>query len=312
MKYFFLFIGLVVGVLLSSLLNPRGFDPNPIKNELVKAASDRERLDKLGSQVQEFYDVDFEEYKNLKSMKSKYLKANELLGKMMTLFLAELSLRISENDLKNALNTAEAIASEDDDSPSSSKECSQTQKKCPTLKELADKFGKQIVEIQEKKRVWADREKKLPNPGSVDEIDNFLKEVTMDDFFSEIAKSSFMNESKVKKMQGVFEGVLTYFDPETPDTDVLIEFDGVVEKGEVVGNRKVQLSRNGKAFSTSTGDGTQKGMRQITDSEAFFVETGKSYFQLYEISSSDLIGNFYREKSVGTFEKIGTVRLTRR
>ncbi len=73
---------------------PRNNTEETIKNELI-----------------ELTQKDFLEYQNLKSLEDRYQKADEILGKIVTLFLADLGLKLGYKPTQaSLLNTACAIS----------------------------------------------------------------------------------------------------------------------------------------------------------------------------------------------------------
>ena len=68
------------------------------QDELSKAQSNSDRFLKAQEKLKIFTEKQMEEYRALKDQKSKYLKAEEILGKMMVIFLADLSIHLSNKN----------------------------------------------------------------------------------------------------------------------------------------------------------------------------------------------------------------------
>lgn len=79
MKVGLLIIGIILGLFI-------GFQYSP---------SNR-RLKELEEHLNQWAELDIEEYLRLKKMESEYLKADEMLGKVLLIFLADLKLRLSD------------------------------------------------------------------------------------------------------------------------------------------------------------------------------------------------------------------------
>ena len=303
------FLGFSVGLFFS----PHFKTPHQSESEFNKENS--LRADSvLRKKIQELYDVDFEEYHKLKSLKAKYLKANDLLGKMMTLFLAELGLRMNSKNIADTIGEAQNLAQDIDDNLSSTESnCKMKEKKCPTLKELAENFVDKNQSKKSKEKIWVKNEEKLAFVGTDQEIEDFLKNVEIPDFFYEVTTSKMLTDERLQSIQGIFDGVLKYDHPEKADAEIYMELDGVLEKGKIVGELKIELRRDGKAFSSSNGDGDLKSFRQIPGSKnAILLSMGTGYFQLYPLGPKKFVGNYYFKKDLTVFEKLGTVKIFRR
>lgn len=67
------------------------------KEEYSKLKESSQRATELNQKVQSLSEINLEEYVTLKDQREKYLKADELFGKVMLLFLADLSLHMNES-----------------------------------------------------------------------------------------------------------------------------------------------------------------------------------------------------------------------
>ena len=90
---FTLIIGMIVGGAF--------FSKSPLEKASVVSLKSEEpaRFEELQSKIQEIHDVDIQEYLKLKEQKAQFLKANDILSKMMMIFLADLGLRMSSKEL---------------------------------------------------------------------------------------------------------------------------------------------------------------------------------------------------------------------
>ncbi|TNF00966.1 MAG: hypothetical protein EP326_05525 [Deltaproteobacteria bacterium] len=95
-----LIIGLFVGYFLphneKTEIEPKedGIHLTNLEYEELKKSSDKAK--ELEKKVQSLSEINLEEYVSLKDQREKYLKADELFGKVMLLFLADLSLHMSD------------------------------------------------------------------------------------------------------------------------------------------------------------------------------------------------------------------------
>ncbi|MBY0385209.1 hypothetical protein K2X05_08635, partial [bacterium] len=70
------------------------------------------KYENLQKKIQQIHDVDFEEYVQLKEQKEKYLKADEILGKIFLVFLAEAGLKLSQKNIQQLRSQGVALPKE--------------------------------------------------------------------------------------------------------------------------------------------------------------------------------------------------------
>lgn len=96
-------VSTVIAILFASLY----FSQNESLDELGKVVLEREELQK---QVKQFSESELDEYLKLNDQKKRYQKADELLGKVMLLFLANLGLNVSDEKKEKLEDMAQAIS----------------------------------------------------------------------------------------------------------------------------------------------------------------------------------------------------------
>ncbi len=278
------------------------------------------KLEALRNQIQDIYNKDLQDYARLKSLEAKYQSANTILSKMMTIFLAELSLKLRQHDIDKVTQPLPKSLTDQRDS-GDSKACSPQQApSCPSLKQLAKEQGKRVIDAAltttTSETQWTDKEEKLSEIKSEEDIIEFLDAVQIKNFFSEIAKASSADAKGLQKMQGSFSGTLYYDDPNTRPAEILMELDAHIENGSIVGNNEIKLSRDGKAFSHSSGSGEMKNYKKTEASDkVLFLDLGgkTGYLQLYSLDDGNtLIGNYYQQIEVSSFKKKGRAHIERR
>ncbi len=312
----------LIGVLMVSSFfigrNWRGRNSNPATSSF---SDSQQQLANIKDQFLTLYETDLQDYARLKTMEAKYQSANDILAKMMTIFLAELGLRISKNEIHEI--TAPIKQEGHNALTGSNKACGpqKSRSQCPSLSQLAREQGKQVIDLNNlnkpKKPKWLENEGKISSIESEDDAKEFLKSVEIKNFSQEIASAKNVGNSGYEKFQGRFEGTLYFDDKDKAPADVFMELDGTIdENGKVVGKNEIKLSREGKVFSHSTGNGDIKNYKKPKSSEkTFFVDLGgkMGFLQVYFLDGGNvLIGNFYRQQDVAKFSKEGIVRLYRR
>ncbi len=121
----------------------------------------------------------------------------------------------------------------------------------------------------------------------------------------------------IQPLTGVFEGVLNYDNPESnPPSDIWMSFEGSYEGGKISGVSEIKISRDGRVFSHSKGDGNIDSYKKANLSDqAIFIDLGgkMGFLQAYFINSSNtIIGNYYRQADVSDFRKAGVAVLYRK
>ena len=98
MRNFLPIVTLILGIFLGGTF----FAGSPIKKgSLATLKSEKVQPDNdLHRKLKELHDIDIQEYLSLKEQKAQFIKANEILGKMMTIFLADLGLRVGSSEIQ--------------------------------------------------------------------------------------------------------------------------------------------------------------------------------------------------------------------
>ncbi len=309
-------MGLFTAIILQSFTRPH--TPILKANEPPVVVESHLKLQRAKEKLQNLFDIDIQEYHQLKTMEAKYRKANDILAQIMTIFLADLGLRVSHADIEK-ISTSEV----DTGSPPASNEaCPKPTKvrQCPSLTEMATQAGQKLSPLSagsKRPREWVQKETLLSEVKSDQDEQEFLKDVEIPDFFFEVANAKEAGLETYQSFRGIFEGRLEYSEPEkNPPAQVYLELDAQFEDGKIVGQKIMKLSRNGEVFSNSTGNGHITDFKKPQGSgQAIFVDLGgkSGFFQLYFVNGGNtLIGNYYRQTSVSKFRIAGTARLQRR
>ena len=127
-------IGMLIPMILGYVYQVPGL--NLKASNVLSQETDHSEVREAKSKLQNLYDVDVQEYQRLKNLEAKYSKANDILAKMMTIFLADLGLRISKNDIVEmvAESQIEASAFKESNEESSHKCPDRTEPvSCPSL-----------------------------------------------------------------------------------------------------------------------------------------------------------------------------------
>lgn len=273
--------------------------PSPSADDTYKL-----KYENLQKKIQQIHDVDFEEYVQLKEQKEKYLKADEILGKIFLVFLAEAGLKLSQKNIQQLRQQGVVLPKEPEKALLEAQEAP-----CKPTKGAAGALIKEDVD-------WLKNEKIF---GADKLSEDEAKSLEIKDLFSVLKKAQPMGMGVAQKINGAFDGTITFEGP--PFVWVMqleLEVTGENSSGVVEGKYKSVLSEpNKEPFSSSNGDGTQDQFLVTENSQAIFMKlkakNKDNYIQVYITDGNrKLVGNFYEAVTLDQFKKTGTVSLTRR
>jgi hypothetical protein len=261
----------------------------------------REKYENLQKQIRKIHDVDFEEYLSLKEQKAKYEKADEILGKIFVLFLAEAGLKLAnqkEAPLKPQESTTKQAAAEIPEEP------------CKPAKAAGALGTKDDI-------AWVKHEK-IVGPGKLSEDDT--KNVVIQDLFSVLKNAKPIGLETGVKISGNYAGTIQFEGPPFLwMMNLELEVTGENDNGVIEGKSKLSLAEpNKEPFSSSGSDGNQdQFMAPDNGSQAILLKVKAknkdNYLQLYPTDNNrKLIGNYYESVSLDQFKKTGTVSLMKR
>jgi hypothetical protein len=156
----------------------------------------QEKYLRLKRQIEQIHAVDFEEYMQLKEQKEKYLKADEILGKIFLVFLAEAGLKLTQKEIKHLKQKGVTIPEPPPVSLSDGPPCPQL----PSQQSFLPKDDTS----------WLKHER-LQGANKLTEDDT--KALEIKDLFGVLKKAKNMGLAEAQKLDGTFEGAIT------PDKD---------------------------------------------------------------------------------------------
>ncbi|MGZ3732050.1 MAG: hypothetical protein ACXVCG_22710 [Bdellovibrionota bacterium] len=255
----------------------------------------------LLAKFQELTAADLEEYYRLKTAEDKYLKADEILGKVMAIFLADLGLHASQN----------AISASRSPPPS-------LHPLPPPEPRAIPLPAPKMVSLSERNRALFRTEQQLENSRDVYDESPLLRRLKLDDFNEQLrAATRFTNP------RGILSSIVGQFAGQAAVTtsgrrhnwDVTLEFQGTYGGGKGNGSSRVRMREGGKEFSDFSLRGDFPGVRQLNgDPMAILVQANSNtYFQLYYVHDLDqLTGNVYQTGTgAPDFSYVGVISLRR-
>jgi hypothetical protein len=231
---------------------------------------------------------DFEEYQNLKSLEERYKKADEILGKIVTVFLAELGLKLSFKPINPAmiegscaipLTAATPLAAATPSTMSS--EPAPTPEQTP----LAPKTSSnEWVKMERQLRTIHDEEKALEE----------LRNMQIPDFFGALTEAKNVESADDLEMNGTYVGDITFFDKKAFPSDWNIRMRIQFRSTDTAQNNSyITLSKksDNKTFSTSRSnrDGIVKqNFSRPGGSQALIVNVygDDGYVQIYPLGGN--------------------------
>lgn len=254
---------------------------------------------KINSRIKSISQNEYHDYLKLKDSAEKYKMADELLGKVMVLFLADLSL-----SLKNTPSVSADV------SLATHIESKEALKDLPKTTESKNSDVSLSLDQVSKKSI----EEKLIATVSENEALKLLKDLEIKDLLPELKNNKILSQKQLNLINGKFAGVVTFDDKKEPwriEWDVNAE----IVNGKVKGKQLMTLSNSKKTFSTSRGDGELTDFSAFAgDSSAILINSygDDGYIQLYPFASTGkFFGNYYLKEKNYIFKKIGIVFLER-
>lgn len=237
-------------------------------------------------------------------------KADEVYGKMMTLFLVDLGLRISEQQQKDldAGKTQLLMCAAQSGQASTVKPVVAAQVSTPkALTEEAE-----APKVQRFSQMPAGRFKStewtLVNSSSNSEILRNLEKVKLTDIDAFLKGAPQTGIADLQKYYGTFRGRVSAVDGSNYGS-LVVEVGPAEKVNQVTG--EVKFFREGKVQSNSAFTSDSWGYRP-EGYQGNMVSMGDRYLQIYKIESSDKIaGNFYERLPNGTTKLIGSFVLNR-
>lgn len=273
---------------------------------IVKQVDDfeyRDKYNQLKEKVGVLAEVDYSEYVRLKESEEKFAKADEMLGKMMLIFLADLGLRLSEKNESVARQSASRARTLTKIPREQTSNVKPVKKSLTHTKEVENrhwvKYGKWIEEERDSR-----------------ELKDLLEKAKVENFGSELLSSTKIRPELFRKLVGEFRGQMVFLRKDIEPADVLLSINGKIDNGVVRGDNRFELSRNGEKPFTSMSDrgDIDKNFKSFSgnDSDAMIVKVSPNkYLQLFEARGvGGFVGNVYDKEDL-KFARTATLTLER-
>jgi hypothetical protein len=311
----------VMGYYLGGHDNYRNKIGRPSSSEVENAMAETEAslfrekmlaLNRVTDQFVKFSESDISDYLKLKSEKDRFYKAEEILGKIMLLFLVDLGIKTSGEQMAFARTVSQGRKRKDMVAPV---DLTESDELAPNSLESASIQSANQLKSSSEAKMILDAEKQLNELRSESEIENFLKSVSLGNLFDSLKNAQEIDSEQIRDLRGTFSGELVFDSPGQEKWDVRLVLSGRIENGTLVGKSRVELAKNGKIFSSSRSNGNLSNLKSLPNGQrGVLIEIlgGEGFFQLYSVPQlQKLIGLYYRRENTGTYPRAGSVILFR-
>jgi hypothetical protein len=238
------------------------------------------------------------EYLKTQNAEEKLKKADEILAKIMKIFVAQLGLKLGQEEVQNwpAL-------------PQSTQNNQPPPAPIPTKREeVAEAPVKNSTEDEQLNRRLRNRAQSVRTAG---EIDRFAK-MLGNNFSERVQDSKSISRQQLQFLNGFFEGEVR-LDQKKIIYPVMLEFAGSwVKAGYVDGKFSLKiLDENQKEMSSTSGQGNLSKSLSGNENE-IFIESGRHVLQLTYFPQIETWGGTYLESDKGRYQRLGSVQLKRK
>lgn len=280
----------------SSRLFPTSAPTGKVKDSAIRQCA---TLDSARASLVSISENEYLEYTKIMDLKQKYEKADELLGKVMLLFLADVGFRVKKGAPIEQLMAGPAVISPVVTGPKI--ESQEPAPSNPTPSNGSGLVGKSSL---------------IKALQSEEQIREFLNKAIIDNPKIEIAKGEIPAKAQIRILEGRYFGTIKFLDGKREDLNVIWDLMPDYAKAGLSGSFNLSIHGPGRNSETK-GHGHIGNLVSLSeDSGGFLVREcgGECYLQLYFNSSSgQFFGNYYelqkgsKEKS----ERLGVVELKR-
>lgn len=231
----------------------------------------------LKDKFKDISEAEIKAYLQTQDANEKLKKADELLGKMMQVFVADLGLHLSQDDMKKFGQLPEPTPPR------------------PSPKEAAPELPTaQAMRPQNLNPSVRRLRVEILNANSEEQMQKITKEFANQDFSKSLQNSTNLTPDEIQNLNGSFEGTISWLDPQKKPWRATMSFNGQQRDSQVKGKAQVIFfDDRGKQTSNSTSSGDlSKGFSQFSDS--ILIECGNQYLQLiYFPQANEFRGNLY-------------------
>ncbi|MGE0616174.1 MAG: hypothetical protein AB7P04_11085 [Bacteriovoracia bacterium] len=272
------------------------------------------QADGLREKIREISDHEIDRLGQIQNLEERARKAEEILGKMMLILLADLGLRANpgQQQWMQNLSQGAAPAAPTSSTPTARPTTPLASPPAPTAALPNPSLSPAVPPPLD--ATWLKSEAGLAHVETAQDAEGFLHRVRIRDFANQLSQST-MAADRDPRIGGCWEGDAQL--PRGPEREWHVKVDLFLnaQGTNSTGNSVVELFRNGRSFSRASINGRLKNLRRLPGSTTSLVleASNRIYFQLYYLAEQDyFIGNVYRKSDVSQYDYYGVLTLFRR
>ena len=245
---------------------------------------------------------EYVEYTKIKDQKKKYEKADELLTKIMLLFLADVGFKVSKEVPAELSATRDELKTQPISTPRSG--VSQVPSENPGSGNLALPSGSNL----------ADKSSMIKNLATEKQIHEALDTAVIENPKIESVQGTVPSHKQIQLLDGKYYGTIRFLDGKREELSVSLDLMPDYSKSGLSGAFKL-LIHGPEKNSESSGQGNIHNIVSLSQDQGGFLISGcgdECFLQLYYNSPSDqLFGNYYEitKSSNKKPERVGLVNL---
>jgi hypothetical protein len=272
--------------------------------------SEDPRFEQVQEKFKQLSENEFEEYMKIRDMKARYEKADEILGKIMTIFLMDLGLRASDEQRVKLQQSTALVTTGSETQPLAA------QIESPTTSPTSRPNPSPTPPSQQPLVAPAEK----PKPETVQnetDLKDFFDKAALKDADASWRMGGNLNNEQLQSVNGVFIGRAEFDESRTRPRepwDIQMTIQGQFRRGgNIRGSWDVKLFKNGKQFShTESSQGSSLKHIKADKEGAILIEDygGDAIYQLYYFTNLGYFaGNIYLRQGIGEFRKAGLITL---
>ena len=263
----------------------------------------------LKNKFQSLSESEIESYINEDDLSLKTKKADEMLAKLLKLFLVDVGLRLeeqsqrlSESKSRKKVKPKPSVVTKTVPNKISSKE-----NKCLINKTVCEKRFGAFAENEESKD-WRRLEARVGQISTSEGANDFLDSVAVKNLFSDLKSLSPVDKIVYMRLVGNYSGEVFFDNKSKENQEVIFSLKKVrLDRNDVYGSFKFQLLKDGEPSSSSLSDGKLSFLKTFDkQSKGFSIQLGRYYFHMYMgVSRKILFANVYERAGVTNYLKVG-------
>jgi hypothetical protein len=265
------------------------------ESEVRSQTSATDELKQLRARLGGVTEQEIHDYLATNSAEEKLRKADEILAKMIQVFIADVGYRISNAEL-NKLGkplTVSSVEKPIDTQPT------------PLPEPILEKPTITVKDSYHRPRLLVNQIK------DDSQVKEFLQTISLNEFYQGLKSSKNLNEQQAHQLNGRYAGLINFTNGR-PQLRAEMSFEGEARQGKLRGRSDILLTEvtTGKNISHSRGTGNLD-KSYSTYEGAYIIDVGGDYLELYYFSALDQLSGYFLEIQKGDYKRTGNVQMQR-